>query len=123
MQIVDFIGQNIFWVLLAIFAIFVIITSYRANSAFDRYLKMRERYIQMPSTLNISAKTLGKEFSKIHFNGIIKLEKTEQDGPDGSYNPKSIVTGKIDYSTGDISIDMENTNGTYFFLHFTYSIF
>lgn len=42
---------------------------------------------------------------------------------DGSYNPKSIVTGKIDYSTGDISIDMENTDGTYFFLHFTYSIF
>ena len=109
MQIVDFIGQNIFWILLVILAIFVIITAYRANSAFDRYLKMRERYIQMPSTLNISAKALGKEFSKIHFNGIIKLEKTEQDGPDGSYNPKTqTVTIKEDLleskSIGAISV-------------------
>ena len=97
MQIVDFIGQNIFWILLAILAIFVIITAYRANSAFDRYLQMREKYTKMPCSLNVSAKTLGEEFSKIHFNGIIKLEKTEKDGPDGSYIPKTqTVTIKED---------------------------
>lgn len=97
MQIVYFIEQNIFWVLLVILAVFVIITAYRANSAFDKYLEMREKHLKMPSSLNISAKTLGETLSNRHFGGLIKLGQMEKDGPDGSYIPKTqTVTIKED---------------------------
>ena len=50
---------------------------------------MREKYIKMPCSLNISAKTLGETLSNRHFGGMIKLQKMEKDGPDGSYLPKT----------------------------------
>ncbi|MBR5012774.1 MAG: zinc metallopeptidase [Clostridia bacterium] len=89
MQILQFLVQNIFWILPILFVILILLLAYKANSAFDKYLEMREKYSKMPTSLNLTAQSLGEEFSRQYFNHIIKIDKVEKNGPDGSYNPSA----------------------------------
>ena len=89
MEFFWFIEQNILWILLGGVVITVFALAIRANMAFDKYVEMREKYLDVQSSLGLSAKELGAKLSNIHFSGIVKVETAKTDGADGTYIPKT----------------------------------
>lgn len=89
MEFFLFIEQNILWILPLLLLMIIFALAFKANFAFDKYLEMRDKYATINNSLNLTAKSLGEQLSIMHFGGIVKILVAKEDGPDGTYIPKT----------------------------------
>lgn len=81
--------QYLLWAIPLMLVVLVFVLAWNANSAYDKFVAMREKYNEIKNSLGITAEKLGKSFSTKHFNGLIELQSSQTSGPDGTYIPRT----------------------------------
>ena len=94
MEILNFLLENIVWVILAAFVIFIFAAAYYANSAYDKYLQKFDELKKVKSRFRGSAYEFGKLLSEQFFNNQITLQtKPEPElKSHGSYSGNGVIT-------------------------------
>lgn len=92
-EIIAFLGQNILWICLGAVILFILIGCWRANFAYDKYLRKVEKYLATPSTLNMSASAFASRLSEEFFGGQVGVSELPDNMPEGTYTPsKKLVS-------------------------------
>lgn len=73
MEIINFIADNILWIILAVVVLFIFIGALIANISYDNHMQRFEKYKKIPTSFAGSALDLAKLFSTTFFNGRIKV--------------------------------------------------
>lgn len=88
LEVWNFIMENLVWVLLALFAFFVLIGIIIANFSFDNYLSGLEKYRNIPTSFWGNAFNFGKYISESNFGGVVNIsEQDEGKFSNGTYSP------------------------------------
>lgn len=103
-EFITFLSENLIYILVALFAIFVLLGITLANYAFDSYVNGFEKMKKVGTTFGGNALDLANIISAKNFKGIVKTEvrANEEIKSNGSYSPsqfKVVLSNEIAYES------------------------